>query len=120
MSWSFGNNPVTGTFLGDASNTVHNTFSNTNPGTAFGYLLGYGAQGFGAGGKATGDLYNQLTQKPTVQTPGAAPTLGQANYTAIKGELQNEKNMRGTWGMLTGSGGVLDTPTTNSQRLLGS
>lgn len=124
MGWSWDNNPVTGTFLGDASHSVHNTISNINPGQVAGYFASLYEGGGGALAplfvKQGGDVWNQLTQKANLQTPGAGPNLQNANQIALQGELQQEKNTKATWGMLTGSGGMLDTPTTNSQRLIGS
>ena len=88
-------------------------------GTNAGSFLGGGLGGFW-GGNAGQGAQDTLLAKPTIQTPGAAPTLKNADWSALQGELQQEKNMRSTWGMLTGSGGALETPTTSSPRLLGS
>lgn len=58
----------------------------------------------------TMSLWNGMTSKPDApQTPGAAPTLQNANWTALQGELQQEKNTRSTWNNLTGAGGLLSS-----------
>ncbi len=68
-------------------------------------------------GQGFGLIPNDQPLQP--QTPGAAPTLQGANWTALQGELQQEKNMRATWGSFTGGGGMLENPSTQNTQLLG-
>lgn len=64
-------------------------------------------------------LFSFLNKKPDLSQPTtSAPTLAQANTTAIQNQLGAEKNA--TSAILTGGAGLLDEPTTTSALLTGT
>lgn len=79
-----------------------------------------------AGGELSNNIWNTWgpTADPAGQTPATPttppPTLQDANTVAITQELSDEKSAARASTILTGGQGLLDSPKTASQILLGS
>ncbi len=105
-------------FLTGTAGSDQSVTNQVNPSTWL-----FGAHGLAGqnGQSAWNMLSGTFNQKGvTPQTPGAPPNAGDVRQQVLESELQQERNTRSTWSMFTGGAGLLDAPTTNSPKLLGS
>lgn len=75
-------------------------------------------------GPGTDKTLDQMKEDPNSvfydPAPPKAPTIGNANYVSLAGQMDQERQMRYANPNLTGGQGLLDQPTTASHALLGS